>query len=291
MPDILAIVSKAVFEKDARAGGKIIGVGQTWPVDRYNTNNKTLSALASGGRIFLVTVRPPDERLWLVGIVDSPKLSGSSWISATKNTTPVTDITSLRRTIVFESGKGMSQDKGALGMSLQTPRALAASDVTAILGLAAPRLAAAPAAQSAAAVAATPAQPAPSGGADLLHQLASTPGDEVLRERVLRAFVSAGEIGNAQKALEGVAHLNAHDESGLPCLCKRCWQTAPATCEHGGVSFARDVVVKSSRALFFWAPVELFEREGALRNSVRASLGRRLMDLARSRKKQPRPEF
>src|SRR5688572_2074990 len=135
VPDIFAIVSKAVFERDARVKGKLVSPGDVWPVDRYNSASKPLQALANGGRIFLVTVRPPKEELWLLGIVDQPKFDGSAWISKTPNTTPVTNISSLRRTIQFESGKGMTQDKGTLGMSLQTPRALAAADVTQIMNL------------------------------------------------------------------------------------------------------------------------------------------------------------
>ncbi len=135
MPDILCIVSKAVFEKDARLSGKLVGPSDVWPVDRYNSTNKVLSPLKDGGRIFLVTVRP-EEQLWLLGVVDHPKFDGAAWISPKKNSLPVTNITSLRKTIRFESGKGMSQDKGTLGMSLQTPRTLTASDVAQILAVA-----------------------------------------------------------------------------------------------------------------------------------------------------------
>jgi predicted Ser/Thr protein kinase len=130
VPDILAIVSKAVFERDARG----VGLGDVWPVDRYNSTNKQLAALAGGGRIFLVTVRPPDEALWFLGVVDQPAHDGSAWIATTPNALPVTDISALRKTIEFESGKGMSQDKGTLGMSLQTPRTLTEDDVAQILG-------------------------------------------------------------------------------------------------------------------------------------------------------------
>ncbi len=129
MPDILAIVSKAVFEKDARVALKDI-----WPVDRYNTTSKTLDRLKDGGRIFLVTVRPPNERLWFLGAVESPKWNGSSWVSKSANSLPVTDISHLRKTLKFESGNGLSQDKGTLGMSLQTARSLTANDVAQILG-------------------------------------------------------------------------------------------------------------------------------------------------------------
>ena len=133
MPDILAIVSKAIFERDARLAGVTVVPGQVWPVDRYTSANKALQSLADGGRIFLVTVRPPNEQLWFLGIVDAPEFDGTAWVSDTANKLPATNISALRKTIVFESGKGMMQDKGTLGMSLQMPRALAASDVEQIL--------------------------------------------------------------------------------------------------------------------------------------------------------------
>ena len=283
VPDIFAIVSKAVFDKDARIDGAPATLGAVWPVDRYNTNNKTLSALESGGRIFLVTVRPPDEQLWLVGVIEQPKLKGSSWISAQKNTVPVTNITSLRKTIVFESGKGMSQEKGALGMSLQTPRALAPADVAAILAVVGGGAASS-------AKAAAPAAPL-TGNAALLAELAAKPNDEPLRERVLRDLVAKDAFQDARQALAGIAHLNAHDDSGLPCLCKSCWDTTSAACEHGGMSFRRDVVIKNKHALFYWAPAELEPKATTLRNSVRGSLSRRLLVLAKSRRPRPRPAF
>jgi serine/threonine protein kinase len=128
VPDLLAIVSKAIFERDARVGGGIAAPGAVWPVDRYVSTNKALASLDDGGRLFLVTVRPPNEQLWLVAVIEGPEHDGTAWIGA-PNEVPVTDITALRKTIQFESGKGMSQDKGTLGMSLQMPRALAADDV------------------------------------------------------------------------------------------------------------------------------------------------------------------
>ncbi|MFT3698104.1 MAG: serine/threonine-protein kinase [Kofleriaceae bacterium] len=130
VPDILAIVSKAIFERDAHG----LTPGQVWNVDRYTSANKALQALADGGRIFLVTVRPPDERLWFVGRIDAPSFTGTAWVGGT-NTLPATDITSLRATIKFESGKGIMQEKGTLGMSLQMPRALAQADVDSIMAV------------------------------------------------------------------------------------------------------------------------------------------------------------
>jgi uncharacterized protein (TIGR02996 family) len=132
MGDVFAIVSKAVFEKEAR-----VNVGDVWPVARYTGTGKVFEkALAGGGRIFMVTVRPPDEKLWLLAILESPKFDAKAkaWVAA-PNAVPVVDITALRKTIKFESGKGMSQEKGALGMSLQTPRALGPGDADQILAL------------------------------------------------------------------------------------------------------------------------------------------------------------
>ena len=133
MPDILAIVSKAIFERDGRLGDRMIEAGDIWPVDRYTSANKALASLATGGRIFLVTVRP-GEQLWFLGVIDQPRFDGSAWIAA-PNQLPTTNITALRRQITFESGKGISGDKGTLGMSLQTPRALTGRDVELILNL------------------------------------------------------------------------------------------------------------------------------------------------------------
>ncbi len=132
MGDVFAIVSKAIFEKQAD-----VGLGDVWSVASYNGTNKVFeSTLAGGGRIFMVTVRPPDEQLWLVAVLESPKFDAKkkAWVAAA-NVVPVTDLTSLRKTIKFESGKGMSQGKGALGMSLQTPRALGDGDAEQIAAL------------------------------------------------------------------------------------------------------------------------------------------------------------
>lgn len=135
MPDILAIVSKAIFERDAIANGQLIGVGDVWPVDRYVSAHRSFQPLREGGRIFLVTVRPPDEQLWLVGVIDSPLFEGNAWVGRGANVHPITNITSLRRSLTFSSGRGLSQDPGTLGMSLQTPRVLTDESAAAILTL------------------------------------------------------------------------------------------------------------------------------------------------------------
>jgi hypothetical protein len=125
---MLAIISKAVFEKEA-AGRK---PGEILPLDRYRSASRHLEPLKSGGRLFLVTVRPPAEALWLVAVLEGLKFQDDEW-TARANRVPITDITALIPRIRFESGKGITAAKGALGMSLQTPRALSAEDATLLL--------------------------------------------------------------------------------------------------------------------------------------------------------------
>lgn len=124
MPDLMAIVSKAVFEREA---GKSPAPGTRLGMDRYVSANKALAPLAGGGRLYLVTVRPPNEALWLVAILDQPTHDGEAWI-AKKCATPITDISALKGQLAFQSGTGIKAKPGALGMSLQTPRALTAAD-------------------------------------------------------------------------------------------------------------------------------------------------------------------
>jgi len=132
MPDILAIVSKAVFEKDAKG----LTVGDVWPTAAYVSTNVGLAPLASGGRLFLVTVRPEHE-LWLVGILEQPKASKGAWRAAA-NERPITNVTKLIPRIVFANGKGLVRD-AKLGMSLQTPRELAPATASLLAGSDAPK--------------------------------------------------------------------------------------------------------------------------------------------------------
>ncbi len=137
MASVFAVVSKKVFETDARIKGKVIGLGQVWPTSKYASTVAALKTLADGGHVFLVTVRPPDEALWLVAVLRDVKAAKDGWSSAT-NTTAVTNITSLKGRIKFANGTGITAAKGKLGMSLQTPRALSADDVTLLLAATTP---------------------------------------------------------------------------------------------------------------------------------------------------------
>lgn len=134
MPDVMAIVSKAIFEKAAR--GK--GVGSLWPTQAYHSANKQLEKLGTGGRLFLVTVRPTAKKgevLWLVGVLESPSFDGEAW-TAGRNRRPIADVTAVKDQLRFESGKGLSAGKGSLAMSLQTPRVLTAADAELLLAAA-----------------------------------------------------------------------------------------------------------------------------------------------------------
>ena len=122
MADILAIVSKAVFQKEAGS----LKPGKIWPIDTYASTNKALQPLGSGGRLFLVTVRPPSDILWLVAVLENPQMVGKGWKSG-RNRVPITDITSLVSRLRFANGKGINAAPGTLGMSLQTPRAIDAA--------------------------------------------------------------------------------------------------------------------------------------------------------------------
>jgi hypothetical protein len=129
MPSVMAIVSKAVFEKAARG----LDVGDVWDTDHYGSRNKGLAPVGDGGDLYLVTVRPP-ETLWLVAVLRSPHATGEAW-KAEANTVAIRAIDELRSRIKFTSGVGITQKAGALGMSLQTPRVLTDDDVVLLGGV------------------------------------------------------------------------------------------------------------------------------------------------------------
>lgn len=131
MADILAIVSKAVFQKEAGT----LKPGKIWPIDTYASNNKALEPLGSGGRLFLVTVRPPSDILWLVAVLENPQVVAKGWRSG-RNRVAITDITALVPRIRFANGKGINATPGTLGMSLQTPRVLDAASAALLDGAA-----------------------------------------------------------------------------------------------------------------------------------------------------------
>jgi hypothetical protein len=125
---MMAIVSQTQFAKDCRTRkGQPPAPGDVVPLSQYVSTNRNLNHLSEGGDLYLVTVRP-GEALWLVAVLRSPQFARDRW-RATENTVPVSDIGSIKRKLRFTSGKGVSTKKGALGMSLQTPRTLTSEDV------------------------------------------------------------------------------------------------------------------------------------------------------------------
>jgi uncharacterized protein (TIGR02996 family) len=176
-PAVMAIVSKAIFEKLAKGASP----GTVVPLDRYNSANKALDPLGSGGRLFLLTVRPEKERLWLVAVLENLSYMKDAWVAAAPNRIPITDVSSLRSQIKFESGKGITAKEGALAMSLQTPRLLAPSDVEILLAAAGGG--AAPASAAASPAGAAPATSAAARAAEetrvkLLRAIFEDPDDD-----------------------------------------------------------------------------------------------------------------
>ena len=123
MSSVLAIVSKGVFEKAA----KDAKVGDLYETDAYLSKNKALRTLEDGGDLYLVTVRPGDVA-WLVAVLRKPKFVDAKW-KAKANGVSIRPIGKLIPKLTLENGKGIKPKPGRLGMSLQTPRALAAADV------------------------------------------------------------------------------------------------------------------------------------------------------------------
>ncbi len=130
MASILAIISKAVFEKMTK--GASPKIGDVLPIELYASQNAALRPLEDGGSLFLVTVRPGEE-LWLVGVLDSPEHDDDGWTAA-KNTTPIRDLASVKDKLRFSTNTGIKAKPGALGMSLQTPRQLTDADVELLRG-------------------------------------------------------------------------------------------------------------------------------------------------------------
>jgi hypothetical protein len=226
----MAIVSKAVFEK---AAGKHPNVGDTLHMDRYISAAKGLSPLAGGGRLFLVTVRPPNEALWLVGVLDHPTFDGTQWKSA-PSPLPITDITALRGQLTFESGKGITAAPGALGMSLQTPRVLAAHDVALLDAATAGMPAAAPVLET-------------SGerrqGDALLEALLADPTSSAPRQVIADAQMAKndprGELITLELALAGPLGIRRREQLAA--------RHAELLAQHGKAWFASDLEIRRDR--------------------------------------------
>ncbi len=124
-PSMMVLFSKKFFEERFPE----VRVGDQVRLRSYEGRPRALMPLSGGGTLFIATVRPPEEQLWLVGELKNPKLGADGWVSSRWSKIPITDITELRNRIRFNTGKGISATSGKLAMSLQTPRALSDDDV------------------------------------------------------------------------------------------------------------------------------------------------------------------
>ncbi len=223
MADTLAIISKAQFEqikKDARVGDRL-------GIDRYVSTNKALQGLAEGGSLFLVTVRPPDEQLWLVGILEGPKHADGAW-KAAPSPVAIADISGLKKKLKFQSGKGIEAKPGALGMSLQTPRGLTAEDVRLLREAAAlPAQATPPPQRSAAPVAEPPAdkprgkvKPTPDAPTKSSGHLATARAalEQADRVAALNALLEAWRERRATELADLIDVVSADLTRGLPAI-------------------------------------------------------------------------
>jgi hypothetical protein len=127
---ILAIVSKAMFDREAKRAAARVGrggvaalLGQTLDIDRYISRGPALAPLHDGGSLVLVTVRPGDETIWLVAILDDPKLGDDGYVARRPNRAPLTDVTEIVREHL-KAYVGKLPKRGRVAMSLQTPRQL-----------------------------------------------------------------------------------------------------------------------------------------------------------------------
>lgn len=138
MASVLALISKAVYEQLQRERREYGGyaLGDVVPVDRYTSKHAAFDQLASGDSIVLVTVRP--KGLLLLAILDRTKRAGEALIGAT-NRTPLVFIDKQLRRLRLADGKGITAPLEKLGMSLQTPRILAAEDVALLRGVTPPK--------------------------------------------------------------------------------------------------------------------------------------------------------
>jgi uncharacterized protein (TIGR02996 family) len=260
MADVMAIVSKAVFEK---AAGKTPAPGAQLGMDRYVSANKNLAPVAGGGKLYLVTVRPPDEKLWLVAILDAPAFDGAQWVSA-PSSIPITDITHLRTELRFESGAGITAKPGALGMSLQTPRVLTAEDVARL-----DAAAGGTAGEAGTAAAGTAAAGERDQRAQLLGAVLADPDSDlpkqVYADHLLQAGDLRGELIQLELALAGPLAIRKRDQltrrhAELLAANRRAWFPYKITAYRTRGGFIRSVratlvQLRAATALFSGEPV------------------------------------
>lgn len=111
----------------------------------------------------------------------------------------------------------------------------------------------------------------------LLVKLQANPEDLETRRRAAEALDAAGKRTDALTVLAPLINVTGHDEdTGLPCLCKRCLPAAGDAAESEGMAFSRSFAVAAQRVLHFWMLAELEHERAAVRESVATALAERL---------------
>jgi hypothetical protein len=81
--------------------------------------------------------------------------------------------------------------------------------------------------------------------------------------------------------------LAKHEETSLPCLCRRCLHPENASADAEGTRYVRDFVVAHGRTLFYWMPEELLPEAKQVRASMRSAVRDRLSHTKRGVKINP----
>ena len=84
----------------------------------------------------------------------------------------------------------------------------------------------------------------------------------------------------SEDAIEDLKHLNGHETSPLPCLCKRCFLADRVRVEVGGVVFLRSHAIAHGRILYYWMPATLEDQQQEVRRAVSARMEAMLRGLA-----------
>ena len=113
MPDVMAIVSKAIFEKAAR--GKAWGAcGRPRPITAPTSSLRSWGQAAGCFWSRCDRPRKKEEALWLVGVLESPSFDGEAW-TAGRNRRPIADVTAVKDQLRFEVRQGPFGWQGLAG--------------------------------------------------------------------------------------------------------------------------------------------------------------------------------
>jgi hypothetical protein len=124
---ILVSLSRSIYDRTARVAGRPATVGDVVPLTNHADWRPRLEGLSADGSLFVVTVRPPDNRLVLVAVLERPRHIDDRW-EAPPNTAPVTDLRDVLPQLVFDTGKGLTVPPEKLAKALQKAQILTAAD-------------------------------------------------------------------------------------------------------------------------------------------------------------------